>query len=103
MHHHWPTPQTVLADVTGLHEVAHEVRRHAARVQVVAARAATSAARVDGAPLPLRSGLLLLLDSARRALDAVAAALTRVGAAVDAAAHDYVAQEQRVADVARPH
>ena len=100
--HRPPTSQTVLADVTGLHHLARQVRGRAAALQVIAARAATAMAGVDGAPPPLRSGLLLLLDSARRALDAEAAALTAVGVAVDAAAQDYVAQEQRVADAARP-
>jgi hypothetical protein len=71
-------------------------------VHLVAARTVTVQARTDGVPQPLRSALLLLLDSARRALDAEAVALTAVGATVDAAAADYVAQEQRVADAAGP-
>jgi hypothetical protein len=90
-------PDTLLADVPGLHEAGRELRRSAQAARSLAVRASSRAARADLVPVPLRSGLLHALDSVRRALDAEAAAVDRTAAAVDAAAHEYVAQELRAA------
>jgi len=97
--HRPPVPSdAVLADVSGVHDLAQELRRSALAVRALAVRSSTGA-RADAAlgTSPLRVELLHVLDSVRRALDAEAAALDQVAGAVAAAAHEYVAQELRAA------